>query len=88
MTKVEKKAMEWYVKGKCKLMEFGEKFFREEKGANTMVEIVVVIALVVVVAGIFREQLSSVVTTAFSKVTEFISGGGGEAGGIAGLIGW
>ena len=87
MKKVEQKAMEWYVKGKCRLLGLKDRFLHEDKGANTMVEIVVVIALVVVVAGIFREQLMAVVTSAFQQVTEFIGGDGGDAGGVAGLIG-
>lgn len=44
----------------------------EEKGATGMIEIIVLIVIIIAVAGIFRIQLSKMVSQVFSKLTEFI----------------
>lgn len=46
----------------------------EEKGATGMIEIIVLIVIIIAVAGIFRTQLSNMVSLVFSKLTEFING--------------
>ena len=46
----------------------------EERGATGMIEIIVLIVIIIAVAGIFRNQLSNMVSLVFSKLTEFING--------------
>lgn len=66
------KMMMSLLKGKMACENAVKKFFREEKGASTIVEIIVVIVIIIAVAAIFREQLMGAVTKVFDKLTDFI----------------
>ena len=52
-----------------KAVKVAEVFTKEEKGAS---DIVAIIAIILVVAAIFREQLTAAVTTVFENLTDFI----------------
>lgn len=49
-----------------KAVKVAEVFTKEEKGASDIV------AIILVVAAIFREQLTAAVTTVFENLTDFI----------------
>lgn len=49
------------------------KFEKEEKGASDMVAVIVLIVVVILVATIFKEQLSNAVEAVFTKLTSFIN---------------
>lgn len=50
-------------------------FLKEEKGASTIVEIIVVIVIILAVAVIFREQLVKIVENVMKQLTDFTGGG-------------
>lgn len=50
-------------------------FLKEEKGASTLVEIIVVIVIILAVAVIFRDQLTQIVTNVMQQLTDFTGGG-------------
>lgn len=50
-------------------------FFKEEKGASTIVEIIVVIVIILAVAVIFKDQLITVVNNVMKQLTDFTGGG-------------
>lgn len=49
-----------------------EMFTKEEKGASDIVAIIVIIAIVLAVAAIFRGQLIPVVNKVFEDLTNFV----------------
>lgn len=64
--------MDWMLIGiRNRFANYLDRLEKEEDG-SMMVEMVAIIAIVVVVAGIFKTQLSGVVTAVFEKVKEFI----------------
>lgn len=49
-----------------------EVFTKEEKGASNIVEILVIIAILLAVAVVFREQLIGAINAAFGSLTDFV----------------
>lgn len=60
--------MFYYLKAKNAV----KNFLKEEKGASDIVAIIVIIVVVIAIAGLFQEQLESVVNTVFEKLLDFI----------------
>ncbi len=69
--KMEAGAIGMYLRGRQRLLETAQRFMTEEKGANTLVEIVVVIIIVLAIAAIFKDQLTQFVQNAMEKLLEF-----------------
>ena len=59
------------IMGKLKLNKAIESFLSEERGDTNFVSIMIIIAIVLVVAAIFRKQLIAIVTNVMNNVTEF-----------------
>ena len=55
-----------------KAVQVAEVFTKAEKGASDIGAIIVIIAIILVVAAIFREQLTAAVTTVLENLTDFI----------------
>ena len=55
-------------------MNLTEKILKEEKGASDIVAVIVIIAIVIVLAGIFSRELQGVVTDVFNRLTTFVNG--------------
>ncbi|OUN31966.1 Flp1 family type IVb pilin [Blautia sp. An81] len=49
-----------------------QNFMNDEKGDSNMVAVIVLIAIIILVAGIFRESLMGAVRTVMDNFTEFI----------------
>ncbi len=58
-----------YFSGKTWLACKANQFFRKEDGDVNIVSIVVIIAVVIVLAGIFREQIKSLIETLVQGIT-------------------
>ena len=66
--------MDWMLIGiRNRFVNYLDRLEKEEDG-SLMVEIVAIIVIIIVVAGIFKTQLSGVVNDVFDKLKEFISG--------------
>ena len=50
-----------------------QNFMNDEKGDSNMVAVIVLIAIIILVAGIFRESLMDAVNTVMDNFTEFIA---------------
>ena len=55
-------------------MNLMEKILKEEKGASEMVAVIVIIAIVIVLAGIFSKELQGVVQDVFDRLSTFVNG--------------
>lgn len=49
-----------------------QNFMNDEEGDSNMVAVIVLIAIIILVAGIFRESLMDAVNTVMDNFTEFI----------------
>lgn len=59
---------------KVALMRAVVNFINEERGASNMVEVIILIAIVIAVAAIFRTQLIDLINSVFEQLTEFVGG--------------
>ncbi|MEY8338317.1 Flp1 family type IVb pilin [Lachnospiraceae bacterium 62-35] len=57
---------------KRKAGEFWNRLLHEEKGASDIVAIMVVIVILLAVAVIFKDQLTSLVETVFNKANDWV----------------
>ena len=73
-TRMLKKLDQWLGMKKIAVQNALNSLIYEEKGATGMIEIIVLIVIIIAIAGIFRTQLSNMVSLVFSKLTEFING--------------
>ena len=69
--KMDKLYLDARTRGKQLVQDFRE----EERGASDIVAIIAIIVIVLAVAVIFREQITSVVKSAFKNVTDWINSG-------------
>lgn len=56
-----------------KAEEFVKQFLEEEEGDTNIVSIIVIIAIVIFVAAIFRDQLEVAVKQVFNNLTNFLN---------------
>lgn len=66
------KVNEWVLKAMLKGTGKLESLMKEEKGASDIVAIILIIVVIIAAAGIFKTQLTAIVTTVFEQVLDFI----------------
>lgn len=71
---MQEKILSLYIMMQLGITGLLEDFRKEERGASDIVAIIMICIVVIAVAAVFRTQLQGVITDAFGKVSEFISG--------------
>lgn len=56
------------INAKVRAMKLAERFMTEEKGDVNIVSIVVIIGIVIILAGIFKNQLIGLINNLFGKI--------------------
>lgn len=59
------------IMGKIRLCKMKENFLSDERGDTNFVSIMIIIAIILVVAAIFKDQLVAIVNNVMKRVTEF-----------------
>lgn len=73
MGRMDKAFLKTKLRCEEKLAELAKKFLEEENGDTNIVSIIVIIAIVIFVAAIFRDSLEKAVKDVFKNLTSFLS---------------
>ena len=69
-----------------KMKECVKRLVQDERGDTNFVSIILIVVIVIALAVIFRDQVTSAMKTVMKSLTDFV-GDGGEGGGGGGLGG-